>query len=70
MDIKDRLKKIGNHGNRMYKRHEIERPEALSKVSYQNALDFFTSQGIKGSENKEQIEFYSAGIKKSLKALQ
>ena len=70
MDIKDRLKKIGNHGSRMYKRHEIERPEALSKVSYQNALDFFTSQGIKGSENTEQIEFYSAGIKKSLKALQ
>jgi glycerol-3-phosphate O-acyltransferase len=70
MDAKDRLKKIGNNGNRMYKRHEIERPEALSKVSYQNALDFFASQGIKGSENTEKIEFYSAGIQKSLKALQ
>jgi glycerol-3-phosphate O-acyltransferase len=69
-DAKDRIKKIGNHGNRMHKRHEIERPEALSKVSYQNALDFFTSQGIKGSENPEKIEFYSAGIQKSLKALQ
>jgi len=67
---KDRLKKIGNLGSRMYKRHEIELPEALSKVSYQNAVDFFTSQGIKGSENTEQIEFYSAGIQKALKALQ
>ena len=54
----------------MYKRHEIELPEALSKVSYQNAVDFFTSQGIKGSENIEQIELYSAGIQKALKALQ
>jgi len=70
MTTKDRLKKIVNHGNRMYKRHEIEHPEALSKVSYQNALDFFTSQGIKGSENMEQIEFYSASVEKSLKALQ
>jgi len=69
-DIKDRLKRIGNNGNRMYKRHEIELPEALSKVSYQNALDFFTSQGIKSSENTEKIEFFSASIQKSLKALQ
>jgi glycerol-3-phosphate O-acyltransferase len=69
-DPKDRLKKIANLGNRMHKRHEIERPEALSKVSYQNALDFFGSQGIKGSENTEKIEFYSAGVQKSLKALQ
>ena len=70
IDTKDRLKKIASNGSRMHKRHAIERPEALSKVSYQNALDFFTSQGIKGSENKEKIEFYAAGIHKSLKALQ
>lgn len=70
MDPKDRLKKIGVNGNRMFKRLEIERPEALSRISYQNALDFFTSQGIKGSDNTEKIEFYSAGIQKSLKALQ
>ena len=67
---KDRLKKIGNNGNRMYKRHEIERPEALSKVSYQNAIDYFTSKGIKGSDDAEKIEFYSQAIRKSLKTLQ
>jgi hypothetical protein len=54
----------------MYKRQEIEHPEALSKVSYQNAVEFFTSQGIKGSDDVEKIDFYKAAIRKSLKALQ
>jgi glycerol-3-phosphate O-acyltransferase len=67
---KDRLKKIAARGNRMYKRKEIERKEALSKVSYQNAVDFFTSKGIKGSENSEKIEFYADAIQKALKLLQ
>jgi glycerol-3-phosphate O-acyltransferase len=54
----------------MYKRHEIDYAEALSKVSYQNAIDFFTSKGIKGSDNTEKIEFYAEAIQKSLKTLQ
>ena len=54
----------------MYKRHEIVLPEALSKVSFQNAIDFFTSKGIKGSDNSEKIEFYAKALQKSLKALQ
>ncbi len=54
----------------MYKRHEIDLPEALSKVSFQNAVDFFTSKGIKGSDDSEKIEFYSEAIQKSLKTLQ
>ena len=70
MIAKDRLKKIENYGKQMYKRREIERQEALSKVSYQNAIDFFTSKGIKGSNSTEQIEFYAEAIQKSLKALQ
>ncbi len=67
---KDRLKKILANGNRMYKRHEIDLPEALSRVSFQNAIDFFTSKGIKGSDNSDKIEFYVEAIRKSLKALQ
>ncbi|MGD9175293.1 MAG: glycerol-3-phosphate acyltransferase, partial [Desulfobacterales bacterium] len=67
---RDRLKKILSTGNRMYKRHEIVLPEALSKVSFQNAVDFFTSKGIKGSDNSENIEFYTEAIQKSLKTLQ
>jgi glycerol-3-phosphate O-acyltransferase len=70
MNAKDRLKKIANSANHMYKRHEIERSEALSKVSYQNAVDYFTSKGIKGSDSPEKIEPYSEAIQKSLKTLQ
>jgi glycerol-3-phosphate O-acyltransferase len=70
LQAKDRLKKIENSGKQMFKRHEIERSEALSKVSYQNAIDYFTSKGIKGSNSSETIEFYAEAIQKSLKALQ
>jgi hypothetical protein len=46
-------------GNRMYKRKEIERIEALSRINYQNAVTFFTTHGIVEPENsKEQIDFY------------
>jgi glycerol-3-phosphate O-acyltransferase len=58
MKSKDRLKKILTRGNRMYKVKEIERKESLSKIYYQNAIDYFTSQGIKGSENKEKIDYF------------
>ena len=67
---KDRLKKITARGNRMYKRKEVERKEALSKVSYQNAVDLFTYRGIKGAEDKEKIEFYADVLQKALKQLQ
>ena len=42
----------------MYKQHKLERKESLSKIYYQNALDYFISKGIKGDEDKEKIEFY------------
>ena len=67
---KDHLKKITNRGNRMYKRKEVERKEALSKVNYQNAVEFFTSRGIKGTEDTEKIKIYAAAIQKALKHLQ
>ena len=70
ISAKDRLKKINDRGNRMYKRREIRRKEALSKVNYQNAVDFFISHGIKGADNTEKIEFYAAAIKTALQHLQ
>jgi glycerol-3-phosphate O-acyltransferase len=70
MTAKDRLKKIEASGKQLYKRHEIDCPEALSKVSYQNAIDYFTNKGIKGSDSTEKIEFYAEAIQKSLKTLQ
>ena len=67
---KDRLKKITAQGNRMYKRKEIEHKEALSKVNYQNAVDFFSSHGIKGRDDTEQINIFAEALQKSLKYLQ
>jgi glycerol-3-phosphate O-acyltransferase len=67
---KDRLKKISARGDRMYKRKEIERKEALSKVNYQNAVDFFTGKGIKGFADTEKIEFYADALRTALKYLQ
>ena len=67
---KERLKKITARGNRMYKRHEIGRKEALSKVTYQNAMEMFSSRGIKGSDDTEKIELYAAAIQNALKYLQ
>jgi glycerol-3-phosphate O-acyltransferase len=66
---KDRLKKIDARGARMYKRKEIDRKEALSKVSYQNAVDFFTNKGIKGSDHIEKIDDYAQSIQNALKQL-
>ncbi len=62
-DTKDYMKKIQSLGNRMYKRKEVERKEALSKVNYKNAVTFFTSHGLTEAEkDKDQIEFYSKVI--------
>ncbi len=67
---KDRLKKIQARGNRMYKRNEIELKEALSKINYENAVDYFTSHGIKNSEDEEKTDFYKKSIQKYLRYLQ
>lgn len=64
-DTKDYIKKIQSLGSRMYKRKEVERKEALSKVNYKNAVTFFTSHGLTESEkDKDQIEFYTEVIQK------
>jgi glycerol-3-phosphate O-acyltransferase len=69
MDPKERLKRIQTMGGRMYKRNEIELKEALSQVNYDNAINYFTTHGVKGSDNKETIEFYADEIQKSLRCL-
>jgi len=69
VDPKDRLKKIQSIGNRMYKRNEIELKEALSKVNYDNAVGYFVSSGVKGSEHTDKIEFYADQIQSYLNCL-
>ncbi len=59
-EVRDYMKKIQALGNRMYKRKEIERIEAMSKINYENAVKFFTTHGLKEPEkDREKIEFYA-----------
>jgi hypothetical protein len=37
--------------------------ESLSSINYENGISFFTTHGIKGSENTEQIEIYEQQIR-------
>lgn len=69
VSAKNRLKKIQSLGNRMYKRKEIELQEALSKVTFQNAADYFISHGIRSSDDHDKINFYSEIIQKYLNRL-
>jgi glycerol-3-phosphate O-acyltransferase len=70
MDSKERLKKIQAMGSRMYKRKEIERPEALGKINFNNGIEFFTTHKVKGSEDEAQLAHYEALIQRHLQLLQ
>ncbi len=61
---KDRMRKIQARGNRMYKLKQIERKESLSKMYYQNAVDFFHSHGIRSKDDTEKIAFYAQVIQR------
>lgn len=69
IDAKERSKKIVALGNRMYKTKEIQRFESLSEINYRNAVDYFMTAGVKGSEDSENIEYYSSKIKKDMERL-
>ncbi len=64
---KDRIKKIQSKGLKMYKSKEIERQESLSKFNFQNAVDYFSSCGIRGAENAEAAEPYLEKIKRYIR---
>ena len=69
IDPKERLKKVQSVGNRMYKRNEIELKEALSRANFDNAINYYLSNGVKGSENTEKINYYADEIQKYMKRL-
>jgi len=48
-----RLKQIQQFGAKLYKRQEIVRKEALSKINYLNAVDFYQKAGLKTTEGGE-----------------
>jgi len=70
-EVKDYIKKIQAMGNRMYKRNEINRKEALTKINYQNAVAYFTDKGLTSPEtDPESFDFYLEKIQNYHKYLQ
>jgi glycerol-3-phosphate O-acyltransferase len=66
---RERLKKIAAFGNRMYRQKEIDHREALSKVTYENALELFLAHGIRGAEDRNSIDAFAAVIRRALRCL-
>jgi len=61
-NAREQLKKIHALGNKMYKNREIQRFEALSRINYNNAIAFFSAQGIKSSADMQKISAYATEI--------
>jgi glycerol-3-phosphate O-acyltransferase len=68
-DAKARIRKIVSFGSRMHRLKEIDNREALSKVTYENALGFFTSRVQRRSDPAHGLERYAAGIETALRCL-
>ena len=63
------IKKISALGSRLHKIDQIERAEALSGISYKNALEFFSSEGMEHAGDSEKIAVYEKQIKKYIDLL-
>ena len=57
-DEKERIKKIHSMGTKLYKAKLINLKESLSQVTYKNAVHSFIKNGVNGSGDHVQIEFY------------
>jgi glycerol-3-phosphate O-acyltransferase len=66
---KDRIKKIQSIGNAMLKNQEIELPESLSKINFENGISFFTTHDVKGSEDREALEEHEKTIRNFLQLI-
>lgn len=55
---KERIKKIQSMGARLYKSKVITYKESLSLINYRNAANYFTQNGVTGSADHIQIEYY------------
>jgi glycerol-3-phosphate O-acyltransferase len=69
VDPKERIKKIASLGDRMLKNKEIDSREALSKVTYENAVQFFTRQGVDGAESLEAFDAFAVATARALRCL-
>ncbi|MBU1194678.1 MAG: 1-acyl-sn-glycerol-3-phosphate acyltransferase [Proteobacteria bacterium] len=55
---KERIKKIQAKGQKLYKAKVITLKESLSQITYTNAVNFYTKNGVSGSEDHIKIEYY------------
>jgi disulfide oxidoreductase YuzD len=46
----------------MYKEKAVERIEALSKINYANAVDYFNYHGIRNADAEEKIQRYAEKV--------
>ena len=67
---KEQAKKTAALGARMLKDGHIECPEALSQVTFRNALSFFNSRDIESIEDDEAARPYGEAIQRYLGLLQ
>jgi len=63
---KDHMKKIQAIGNTMLKNQELELTESLSRINFQNGISFFSTHGVKGSEDVEAIEEHEQTLRNYL----
>ena len=67
---KEHAKKAANLGVRMLKASQIQSPEALSQVTFKNALSFFNNRDIESIEDNEAARPYEEAIQRYLRLLQ
>jgi glycerol-3-phosphate O-acyltransferase len=66
---KERMKRIQSLGKTLLKHAEIELTESLSKINFDNGINFFTTHGIKSQEDQEQIDSYEQTIRRFISAI-
>jgi glycerol-3-phosphate O-acyltransferase len=69
LDEKELGKKIHSHGIRLYKRKQVTLKESLSLINYRNAVRFFGRNGINGSEDQIQIDYYKQIIHRLIRVI-
>ena len=69
IDLKDASKKVLSLGNRMYKRGEIRFNESLSKINLKNGMDYLSSKGIKGNEDRNEVINFMKSLEFSIASI-
>ena len=71
LDTKGMVKKCQNFGKKMFKLNEIELPEALSDVTFKNAIHLFKKKGILDEEKGEAtLALYKESIQNYLEIIE